>query len=123
LTGIQRAAAVTLSLGAATLAAELRPHSGALLAVFFALAVAAFWWAGTPRRLGDRLLGGGLALSLLAGSLFATGVLGPSHPAAGLLGLVLLVTALPLLLTSAGFALGFESPDPDLLRRLRENRE
>ncbi len=116
-----RAVALGLPLLAATLAAELLPEAGALLAVLFSLAVTACWLAGTPRsRLADKLLAAALFLSLAAGSLVAAGAL---VPGAGLHGLLLGVVAVPLLLTVAGFALRFDPPDPEGLRRLRGEAE
>jgi len=121
--GRSRAAAITLALLGATLAAGFLPHSGTLPAVLFSLAVAAFWIAGTPRRLPDLLCAAGLAASLATGALAATGALFSGTPGAGLFGLLLGVTAIPLAFTSAAFALRFDPPDPEELRRLREGRE
>ncbi len=118
-----RAAAVGLSLVAAVLAAEFLPRAGALLAILFALAVTACWQAGTPRRPADRLLAAGLFFSLGIGSLAATGILFPDTPGAGLRGLLLGITVIPLVFTTAGFALRFDPPDPEGLRKLRDGTE
>ncbi len=112
------AAVVALSLVAAVLAALLLPGAGALHAVLFAVLVAALWASGTPRRRGDRLLGAALFASLLLGGLFAA-----LSPETGFLGLLLGVSAVPLLVTATGFALAFEPVDPEVLKKLREGRE
>ena len=131
-------AAVVLALApvsastAATAAATGR-FAGGLAAAAVVLAILAVWSFGTAggeraraalqrRNRWDRWTGVGLALSLGAGTLLAAGI--GSAPGlfglpGALWGLLLGVWLVPLLLTSAGFALAFRPPDRAALERLR----
>lgn len=96
--------------------------SGAILAVWSVGTAGAGIPGETSRMLVDRLTGFGFAIALAGGTLMATGV---ADGAAlfglprSLWGLLLGVWLIPLLLTSAGFALSFRPPDAADLERLR----
>lgn len=108
------AAALTLPVAGGTLAAVA--VSGAIFGVWMVGS------AGGPRRRLDRVTSGGLALCLVSGTLLAAGLGdGPGYFGLprSLLGLVLGIWLIPLLLTSAGFALSFRPPDAADLDRLR----
>ena len=109
------AAALTLPVAGGTLAAVAA--SGAVVAVWMVGS------AGGGRRRGlDRATSGGLVLALVGGTLMAAGLAdGPGFFGLprSLWGLLLGIWLIPLVLTSAGFAVSFRPPDAADLDRLR----
>ena len=110
----------------AAAALTLPVAGGALAAVAASGAILAVWNVGSagggPSRRLDVVTGGGLALSLVGGTLMAAGLAdGPGFFGLprSLWGLLLGIWLIPLVLTSAGFAASFHPPDAADLKRLR----